>query len=147
MPRKSVPPSWRPDVQRARDLERRYGISPEEYARLLDLQGGVCAICGNPETLVRRGRSVPLMVDHDHMSGLIRGLLCHRCNVGLGLLEAVLRQALEYLSTTPRNSCATCVATVAGMACATDWEAPYRVSPVGVAAAVAHPIHPPGSDR
>lgn len=50
------------------------GVSDEQYARLLAAQGGHCALCQNgPKT--RR-----LHVDHDHATGKVRGLLCHRCN-------------------------------------------------------------------
>lgn len=50
------------------------GVSDEQYARLLAAQGGHCALCPNgPKT--RR-----LHVDHEHRSGKVRGLLCHRCN-------------------------------------------------------------------
>lgn len=60
-------------------------------------QGGVCAICRQPEG--REGRS--LSVDHDHDSGVVRGLLCDSCNVGLGRFRddpELVRSALEYLS-------------------------------------------------
>jgi hypothetical protein len=74
---------------RARDL----GVTDAEYVTMLAAQHGVCAICGNtPKT--RR-----LDVDHDHRTGRIRGLLCHRCNRALptwiGLVW--LRQAIVYL--------------------------------------------------
>lgn len=50
------------------------GVSDEQYARLLAAQGGHCALCPNgPKT--RR-----LHVDHEHSTGKVRGLLCHRCN-------------------------------------------------------------------
>lgn len=50
------------------------GVSDEQYARLLAAQGGHCALCPNgPKT--RR-----LHVDHEHFTGRVRGLLCHRCN-------------------------------------------------------------------
>jgi hypothetical protein len=53
------------------------GVSDAEYARLLDAQGGHCALCLNtPKT--RR-----LHVDHDHATGRVRGLLCYRCNRAL----------------------------------------------------------------
>jgi hypothetical protein len=53
------------------------GVTDAEYARLLEAQGGHCALCPNtPKT--RR-----LHVDHDHATGKVRGLLCHRCNRAL----------------------------------------------------------------
>jgi Recombination endonuclease VII len=56
---------------------RALGVTDEEYARLLAAQGGHCALCPN-EPKTRR-----LHVDHDHATGRVRGLLCHRCNRNL----------------------------------------------------------------
>lgn len=61
------------DRTRSEYLRRKYGITNGEYERILDSQGGVCAICK------RTGRK-RLAVDHDHRSGMVRGLLCWRCN-------------------------------------------------------------------
>jgi Recombination endonuclease VII len=66
----------------------------ELYDRLLAEQGGVCAICGaTPKT--RR-----LHIDHDHKTGRVRGLLCHRCNGNLPtwVTPAWLREAYMYLN-------------------------------------------------
>jgi len=57
----------------------RYGLTPEDYDRLLRDQNGVCVICGRPPQRKR------LHVDHDHETGVVRGLLCYRCNTGIGL--------------------------------------------------------------
>ena len=76
--------------QRARQL----GVTDDDYARLLEAQGGGCAICGaTPKT--RR-----LHVDHDHATGRVRGLLCHRCNRALPtwVNEGWLTRAAEYLT-------------------------------------------------
>jgi hypothetical protein len=62
-------------------LLRRYGITLEEYDRILALQNGVCAICENKP----KGRF--LCVDHCHRTGKIRGLLCSRCNAAIGSFE------------------------------------------------------------
>jgi len=67
----------------------------EEFDRLLLLQGGVCAICGETERKFSR-----LSVDHDHSDNKIRGLLCSACNSGLGRFrdkQELLIKALEYL--------------------------------------------------
>ena len=69
-------------------LRSNYGLTLEEYNILHDAQGGLCVVCYRPET--RRGRdnkTLPLVVDHSHTSNRFRGLLCHACNVSLGLLD------------------------------------------------------------
>lgn len=55
-------------------IKSKYGISSDDYNRLFNLQGGRCAICRNPPAKKQ------LAVDHDHTTGLVRGLLCSRCN-------------------------------------------------------------------
>lgn len=72
------------DARRDRTLQRRYGITAEEYDALLSAQGGRCAMCKRPH----RGRG-RLAVDHDHATGRVRGLLCFHCNTMLGHVEAV----------------------------------------------------------
>lgn len=77
-----------------------YGITQEAYDALLAQQNGVCAICGNPETVIIRGTLCPLSVDHDHDTGKIRGLLCSTCNAALGLFKdniENLSNAIDYL--------------------------------------------------
>lgn len=66
---------------------KRYGLSVEQYLLMLEGQDGLCAICLKPETEIKRGTLAGLAVDHDHVSGLVRGLLCSRCNKGIGLLQ------------------------------------------------------------
>jgi hypothetical protein len=70
---------------------RRRGLTLEGYADLLQAQDGRCAICREPS----RGRR--LAVDHDHITGRVRGLLCTRCNMGLGFFQdsAVRLQAAQ----------------------------------------------------
>ncbi len=75
-----------------------YGMTEVEYAALLARQDGRCAICRAPATEAKGAR---LDVDHDHASGLVRGLLCGPCNRGIGNLgddAARLRAAAEYLA-------------------------------------------------
>jgi hypothetical protein len=78
---------------RAAALKRNYNITPEEYDALFQKQGGVCAICGQPETAMdkRLGRQRNLHVDHDHETGKVRALLCSNCNQGLGHFKDSLR--------------------------------------------------------
>lgn len=60
-----------------------YKLTTDHYAAMLKHQGGVCCACLQPEPV--KGRR--LSVDHDHTTGLVRGLLCSRCNPALGKLE------------------------------------------------------------
>lgn len=90
-------------------LRRTYGLTLERYSELLAEQGGCCAICGEPPTVQNSGRWTrkrrrpappKLVVDHDHETGKVRGLLCGMCNAGLGHLKDsldVLRFAIKYL--------------------------------------------------
>ena len=82
---------------RRKHLFRKHRLTIAQYDQMLQAQGGVCAICHQPE-MVERNRH--LAVDHDHRTGRIRGLLCLRCNRGLGLfldLPERLRAAASYL--------------------------------------------------
>jgi len=63
-------------------MKKKYALSPEGYEALVVKQGGLCAICGGEGYPYRSGRR-GLHVDHDHMTGVIRGLLCMRCNSSL----------------------------------------------------------------
>lgn len=76
-------------------LQNRYGITVEQYKEMFEKQGGLCAICGKPEQI-----HANLSVDHCHISGKVRGLLCTNCNRAIGLLgdnKDILRKAIEYL--------------------------------------------------
>jgi hypothetical protein len=79
--------------ERERRVKRVYGLTPEEYNKLLETQNGVCAICGKEETYSNQWNKRRLAVDHCHETGIIRGLLCGRCNSGLGWFD----DNLEYL--------------------------------------------------
>jgi len=84
-------------------LLRQFGITLVEYDRLLAEQGGMCAICKGVASS-RAGRKKALSVDHDHVTGVIRGLLCETCNTGLGMFRddpALFATAGEYLRTHP----------------------------------------------
>lgn len=88
------------DKQTYRDdnLKHLYGITHADYERMLEEQGGGCAICGSP-TPRRKGRG-HLSVDHCHKTGVVRGVLCDPCNNGLGRFQDdpnLLRKAIEYL--------------------------------------------------
>lgn len=88
------------EKQRDQDLQRKYGISDEEYQNMLTGQNNLCAICKNPETHMRNGKVTSLCVDHCHKTDKVRGLLCKRCNVMLGQSQdniETLKAAIEYL--------------------------------------------------
>jgi hypothetical protein len=85
-----------------RRLRNKYGIGIEHYDALLTKQGGVCAICHEPETAIdpRSKEVVTLAVDHVYGVGTVRGLLCQTCNRALGYLKdsaALLRKAADYI--------------------------------------------------
>lgn len=80
--------------QKVNKARSRYGLTPEDVEDIYSGQGGVCAIC--------KCDSGDLVVDHDHTTGEVRGVLCRNCNGGLGMLgDSVerLRAALAYLRT------------------------------------------------
>lgn len=75
----------------------RYGLTPDDYFALVEKQRGVCAIC--KQTCEATGKR--LAIDHDHVTGNVRGLLCFHCNSGLGKFRenpALLQAAIDYLT-------------------------------------------------
>ena len=85
------------EVAKNYKLIRSYGIGIDEYNNLYKKQEGRCAICKRPGGT---GRAETLVVDHDHETGFIRGLLCPQCNVGIGGLQEnkrIIIAALFYL--------------------------------------------------
>lgn len=82
--------------QRHSDLKRQYGITLREYNDLLKKQKGGCALCG--KTSKQQGKA--LAVDHNHKTNKIRGILCSKCNTGIGMLGdtyAQVAKAAKYL--------------------------------------------------
>ena len=80
------------EYQRRHSLKSQYGITPEEVEALKDAQNELCAICGRRERLI---------IDHDHETGKVRGMLCGTCNTGLGMFRDnihVLENAISYLA-------------------------------------------------
>lgn len=95
--RKAQRPERYGERQRDWQLRKSYGISLDEYNALLARQGGGCAICGRSSHGEDR---YALHVDHDHTTGMVRGILCARCNQGLGHFldsQELLTAALKYL--------------------------------------------------
>ena len=85
------------DANRRQKYPKKFGITLEQYNEMLVAQGGVCAICLQPEAVSREQH---LAVDHDHTSNKVRALLCNRCNRALGFMQDnayLLRAAAAYL--------------------------------------------------
>src|SRR3990167_4902244 len=86
-----------PTKSREYGLKQSFGISLQDYDKMLEKQGGGCAICGSRKSQ----RWEALCVDHCHKTGSIRGLLCVQCNAGIGFFRDnihVLTRAIEYIS-------------------------------------------------
>jgi hypothetical protein len=66
---------------------KKFNLDVIKYQEMFKAQNGLCAICGKPETNMYKGKIRNLAVDHDHATGRIRGLLCSKCNTGLGALN------------------------------------------------------------
>lgn len=82
---------------RKRHYEYRYGFSTEVYEAAVERQGGKCAICRSARSTTKRS----LHVDHCHKTGKFRGILCSRCNSGIGNLRddpKLLARAIAYLT-------------------------------------------------
>ncbi|WP_372341981.1 endonuclease VII domain-containing protein [Nocardia sp. CC227C] len=102
-----------PETARRANLWAKYRIRPERYDALREAQDYRCAICGIHEESIDRSQvggrprkdgtelvKTPLAVDHDHITGAIRGLLCPSCNSGLGKFAddvSRLLAAVDYL--------------------------------------------------
>lgn len=84
------------DQKRRWLLSTRYGLTPQQVEAMMEAQGRVCAICRQPMARV--------CVDHSHTTGMVRGLLCHGCNIKLPAIEdeAFRESALAYLQRSPR---------------------------------------------
>lgn len=92
--RRENPEKYR--AERRKSVVSQYGLTVEEYDKLLEAQNGGCAICGGVN---RRGQM--LSIDHCHKTGKVRGLLCAKHNLaiaGLGDTAEGVRRAAEYLS-------------------------------------------------
>jgi hypothetical protein len=100
-----------PDLAKDMKLKEVHNISLDDYKRVLKEQGGVCAICGDQNGRVdpRTGKRMMLSVDHDHTccpkkyscGDCFRGLLCNRCNMGLGHFNddpQLMFRAISYLT-------------------------------------------------
>lgn len=106
------PDGYRPECKTCHNLYKKevtrrkkyaeYGITHEEYEELYEFQGGLCKICGNEETRIHHqtGTKILLAIDHDHVTGKVRGLLCANCNLALGYVKddiMTLENMIKYL--------------------------------------------------
>ena len=80
-------------------MRLKYGVTKEKYQEMLDSQNGVCAVCKTkPDFKTWKKR---LSIDHCHVTGRVRGLLCDPCNRGIGMLKddpSILENAIKYLA-------------------------------------------------
>ena len=82
-------------LQKRADRASKYGLTPEAYIKMYESQDGKCAICGLEPT-TQRG----LHIDHCHETNIVRGLLCHSCNIAIGNFKDskdLLIKAINYL--------------------------------------------------
>lgn len=85
---------------RNKKLKAKYGIDHDEYLVMEAKQSGLCAICGGPQNGSSKTAAEYLEIDHDHETGILRELLCSRCNRMIGLAKdnpEILRNAALYL--------------------------------------------------
>lgn len=90
-------PAKAADKVRRNHIRTTYGMAPSAWNGMLVAQGGACAICGT----AKPGGRGQFHTDHDHETGKVRGLLCTRCNVGLGMFEEnydILSRVVQYLA-------------------------------------------------
>lgn len=74
-----------PEIERAYQLKKKFGITQGDYERMLAEQGGACAICKTSKP--GRKDQEHFAIDHDHATGKVRGLLCVQCNTAAGNLR------------------------------------------------------------
>lgn len=99
-PRYSYCKTCHGEYQRVKRLKNFFNITPEEYELILKHQGGVCFICKLPP------KSKRLAIDHNHKTGLIRGLLCFVCNKSMGPFRddvEKFKNIVEYLQNPPAS--------------------------------------------
>ncbi len=87
-----------PEYRRRFSRLKKYGLTPEEFDAILAAQRGRCAICRSKTP--RSARNGTWCVDHDHVTGQVRGLLCTPCNRAVGMLQDdpdILAAALQYV--------------------------------------------------
>lgn len=91
---------YNPVAERKQKLKSTYGLSWDEYVSLYNKQKGLCAICFKFLDIDSKVKTQKPYVDHCHTTKEVRGLLCHKCNFGLGQFEdntVSLQNAIKYL--------------------------------------------------
>lgn len=91
-----------PEKKRVQLRKRKYGLDEAAFTALLAAQGNVCALCKQPGHIADdKGAPDGFVVDHDHETNIVRGILHRRCNLGIGLFDDDLnrlRAAVDYLA-------------------------------------------------
>lgn len=82
---------------------RNYGLVKEQFEVMKEAQNFKCAICGGEGFIMnsKKTHREKLVIDHDHKTGVVRGLLCHNCNRALGLFQddvEIMQKAIQYLN-------------------------------------------------
>lgn len=101
-PHAQLPPekkARRKQIFRKSLLKRLYGMTPDDYTSRLAAQGGVCAVCKSSVVGGRHAQGT-FIIDHCHTTGAVRGLVCNRCNLALGVIKddpVLLLQLRAYL--------------------------------------------------
>lgn len=94
-----VPEGW----ERNQRLKRKFAITVEDYDKMFEQQKGLCKICGKN---YNNKSQKNFHIDHCHKTGVVRGLLCNKCNQGIGLLNdnpKLLKKAIDYLQNSVYN--------------------------------------------
>lgn len=87
---------WLEGSKRWNSIEKTFGITKEQYVEMFRKQRGRCGICGVPQVELTK----QFAIDHDHETGIVRGLLCSHCNIMIGQARekiTILNQAIMYL--------------------------------------------------
>lgn len=85
------------DKCKSADIKRKFGITLVEFEAMMAAQNGICLIC-EVEFWTLNIRDVA--IDHDHVTGKLRGILCRKCNTGIGMMNDdvnVVKRAVKYL--------------------------------------------------
>ncbi|MCK9569494.1 endonuclease VII domain-containing protein [Candidatus Pacearchaeota archaeon] len=96
---KAAAKAWQdahPQKRKANRIKK-FGITLEEFNQIMQKQGSCCAICGYSD---QSNKKFFPMVDHDHVSGKVRGLLCSNCNQAIGKFKddiTIIESAISYL--------------------------------------------------